>query len=268
MKKLLFLITTLFLFSTFAQQALAVSPTPTTVISPTVSQTLNEKLNSQINQLKDKIASRVTELNLVDKRGIIGTVTDTSANQITLTDAAGNKRQIDVDEITKFSSASSKGTFGLSDLTNGTKISVLGLYNKQSKRILARFIKPSVDPLFLTGVISDIDTKNIRLNIVSDDQKKTNIDVVPATKILGYGKDLGLTKLIFLKLNAGDRIYVIGYPDKKDSTLIVADRIIIFPDLPKDPKISISVPTTPIITVVPTTQSSSVKKITPVPVVR
>ena len=74
---------------------------------------------------------------LVEKRGIIGTVTDSSDTQITVTDIAGNIRFVDVDELTKFYSSDSK-TFGISDIKNGMTIGVLGLYNKQSRRILAR----------------------------------------------------------------------------------------------------------------------------------
>ena len=250
--------------------AYAQTATPKQAVSPTPNQALNEKLNNQINQLKDKIASRVTELNLVEKRGIIGVVTEASTNKVTIADVEGNTRQIDIDEITKFSSASAKGSFGLSDLTKGTRISILGLYNKQSKRILARFIRTSVDPVFLTGGISETDSKNITLTMVSEDKKLTKIDIQPATKISSYSKDDGQTKILFGGLNIGDRIFVIGFPDKTDSEMIVANRVIVFSDLPKDPKISIVepsptvVPTTPLRRVTPAPAvTSSIKRLTP-----
>jgi len=104
----------------------AATPTPTT-----------ESLETQINDLKDKIASRVAELKLVEKKGIIGTVTDSSDTQITLSDLSTNIRFVDVDELTKFSSSLSK-SFGISDVEKGQTLGVLGLYNKQSRRILAR----------------------------------------------------------------------------------------------------------------------------------
>lgn len=254
--------------------AFAITPTSTPPLksaSPTVNETVTEKVSSEINQLKDKIASRVSELNLVEKRAIIGTVTEVSTNKISLTGIDGDIKQVDVDEITKFSSVSAKGTFGLSDLTKGTKVSVLGLYNKQTKRILARFIRTSVDPVFLTGGISELDSKNFTFSILSEDQKKTNIDVQTPTKILESLKDNVLLKKIgFSRLSVGDRIFLVGYPDKKDSTLIVADRIILLTDAAKNPSISITAPSP---TSIPTaairrvTQSpaitSTVKKPTP-----
>ena len=56
-------------------------------------------------QLITNIASRVAQLKLVEKRGIIGTVTNVTNTQITLSDIQNNTRFIDVDELTKFTSA-------------------------------------------------------------------------------------------------------------------------------------------------------------------
>ena len=78
MKKLLFLVTVLFFF-TNTSSAFAVSPTPAKLKTASTSankEGLDEKLNEQINNLKEKIASRVSELNLVERRGMIGVVTE------------------------------------------------------------------------------------------------------------------------------------------------------------------------------------------------
>lgn len=266
MKKLLSLIIIFIIFSTHAQYAYALTPAPTAKsdsISPTT-EAINEKLNTQINQLKDKIASRVSELNLVEKKGIIGTVTETATSKITLTDTAGNSKQVDIDEITKFSSSTVKGTFGLSDLTRGSKISVVGLYNKQSKRILARFISTSVNPIFLSGIISEIDSKNLTFTLVSEDQKKTKIDVESTTKILSYDKDQTASKILFAKISSGDRIILVGFPDKKNSEMILSDRIVVLTDAPKNPKISVTIPS-PTDTPVPSPTAAVIRRnITPI----
>src|SRR5690242_18593083 len=157
MKKLFLLLLSITTFFSIVPSAKAITPTPTQVAPSKAA--LDQKLNQQINELKEKIASRVSELNLVEKRGMIGIVTDVSGSKITIKDIQGNVRFVDVDEITKFSSASNK-SFGLSDITKDTSISILGLYNKQSKRILARFINTSVDPTFLSGSVTDVDSKN------------------------------------------------------------------------------------------------------------
>lgn len=250
MKKTLALITTLFLILS-AGQAYAQSPSPSAAAQD--KSAITDKLNQEINNLKEKIASRVSELNLVEKRGIIGTVTEVSGNQVTLSDLAGKTRFMDVDEITKFSSPNNKN-FGISDLTKGTRITALGLYNKQSKRLLARFINTTVDPVYVSGTISSVDTKNFQLMVISNDGKETKIDNQNTTKIFSYEKGGSFTKLGFSKLTVGERTFVIGYPDKRDKTMIVADRIIAIPSLPKNSNVVL--PEQPAISTLPTTPST------------
>lgn len=216
---------------------------PLTSVYAATTPTPDQKLNKQIDQLKDKIASRVSELNLVEKRGVIGIVVSSKSNQITLTDIAGNEQLVDVDEITKFSSATNKASFGISDMTKGTRISVLGLYNKESKRILARFIATESDPTRVSGTITALDTKNNTITVQTNDGKQSTIDVGIATKITSTSNGSPLTRYGFSKMTVGDRILSIGSPDKKDPTLIQADRIIDFLGAPKNPNISTTTPT-------------------------
>ena len=100
MKKILLIISILFFIINPAKTD-AATPTPTTAAYPTAKEALDKKLNEQINNLKEKIASRVSELNLVERRGMIGVISEVSGNKITLTDASGKTRFVDVDEITK-----------------------------------------------------------------------------------------------------------------------------------------------------------------------
>jgi len=255
MKKLL-IISTLFFLILAPAKVFAATPTPATNASPT-DEALDKKLTDQINNLKEKIASRVSELNLVERRGMIGVISEVSGNKINVTDILGKTRFIDVDEITKFSSVSAKESFGLSDLKKGTRISTLGLYNKQSKRILARFIATTTDPVFVSGAISDIDNINFFITIVTPDGKKIKLDIPTTTKTNSYDGE-ELVKSGFSKLGIGNRITAIGFPDKKDPTIIVANRIVTFPTLAKNPKIIISVPSpTEKVTPAATKKSSS-----------
>lgn len=241
MKKLSILFT-LILFVSINTQAVNAQIKTTTKAAPAASASadkagLEDKLNDQVNKLKDKIASRVSELNLVEKRGIIGTVTEISANKITVTDPDGNTRFIDVDEITKFTSGSTQGTLDISDIKKGSEIAAIGLYNKQSKRLLARFIQLTVDPFYVQGTIASVDKKNFQMTLATVDQKQILVDIVTTTKILSFDKDAGLTKAGFSSLQVGDRATVIGYHDKKDPTLLVASRIMDLAGLPRNPKI-------------------------------
>lgn len=231
MKKttILFIMLTLFLSAVLPVQAATVAPTSA------------PKLNNQINELKEKIASRVSELNLVEKRGMIGTIEEVKGNQITLLDIEGKKRFVDVDELTKFSSSTNGSTFGLSDLKKGLKISVIGVYNKQSRHLLARFIRTSIDPLVIPGTITALDAKNFIVTVSTDAQKTQKIDITTITKTYTYQGE-GLTKAGFSQLKVGERIIATGFTDKQDPSLLTASRVIVFPGLPKDPNVIIEQP--------------------------
>ena len=236
MTKKILLISALLLFLGVGKTN-AASATPTPTQAPTSAQ-----LNSQINTLKDKIASQVSKLNLVQKRGIIGTIQNVSNNQINLTDLAGNTRYVDVDEITKFSSQANS-SFGLSDLKKGMQVSVFGIYNKDSQRILARYINTVTVPTRYSGEIVAIDGTNYILTIMTNEQKSMKIEIDTTSTVTSYTTGGDLTKYGFSKLKVGDRVYGDAYPDKKDATLLIADRMIDFLDAPKDQSIQIVTPT-------------------------
>lgn len=230
----------------------ATTPTP----SATVSQS-----EEQINNLKERIASRVAQLNLVEKKGIIGTVSDVSETQLTIVDMKGNNRIVDVDELTKFSSPSAKSTFGISDITKGTTVGVIGLYNKDSRRLLARWIDVLQLPNFYSGGILTIDKDNFTFTIATVDNQSVAIDVENITKTSLFTKTGGLVKAGFSKLSVGERIIVVGFPSEKDKNLIIASRILLFPDLPVNPRITLINPTD-IAPVTPSTGSG--KTLTPI----
>lgn len=231
MKKLSTIIVTLLLLLVPVASAQTISPMPTK--KETQTSPADEKLIEQINNLKEKVASKVAELKLVEKRGLYITVTGVSGNKITGTDIAGTTRYVDVDELTKFSS--SAASFGISDIKEGTNVSIIGLYNKQSKRVLARFIKTEAAPLFINGVVSSINTANYTVTVVSEDQKKMLVDIETVTKTSQYTKEDDIAKLGFSKIQTGQRAYVTGYKDKNEAGRMTATRVLIMPELPTNP---------------------------------
>jgi hypothetical protein len=251
----------LFIFCYLVFSASAHAATPSTTPPPTA---IQDKLINQINDLKEKIASKVAQLKLVDKRSVIGTVVEKTNTQITINDMHDQTRFIDVDEITKFSGPDSTASFGISDVTPGTHISVLGLYNKESRRITARFIETVTPTHFISGTVLSLNKDAGTFKVIAEDGKTTTVDVENITKTSTYTKDGGLEKAGFSKLTAGARVTLSGYPDKKDKTMIIATRLIIFLDLPKNPKIII--PDGGVVDngASPVTSSGSGKKLTPI----
>ena len=237
-KSFVFLILISFIFLLDGTSYAAVSPTPS----------IDQKL-------LDEIASKTAQLNLVEKKGITGIVTDASDSQITLTDIKGDTRFIDVDELTKFSSPSSD-SFGISDITKGENLGVLGLYNKQSKRILAREIDDVTPfPKVIYGAISASDKTNFEITVVKESGEKIVAEVEDLTRTYSYSAGI-TSKSGFSKIIPPETVIIIGSPDKQDPNKIMASRIILFPDIQINPSINLSVQNSP--TIIPSTGSGRI----------
>ncbi len=213
---------------------------------------------AKIDKTIDLVASIAAKLDLVGKRGIIGVVTDVSNNKITLSDLNDNTRFVDVDEFTKFASPSAKEAFGISDIKKGSRLGILGLYNKQSRRILARFVDVVIIPRMVEGAVVEIDEEEFTIIIVSEDKTQTVVDVENITKTSSYDKKEGLLRSGFSKIKKGERIIVTGFPNINKSSLI-ASRIIHFSTIPKNPRIRLDLEKT-----TPAISTGSGKKLTPI----
>ncbi len=248
-KNILCVLTIIFALSASLSASWASDPTPTESLT-----------QQQINALTNRIASRVAALKLVEKRGIVGKVTDASSTQITLSDKDGNTRFIDIDEFTKFISDSK--SFGISDIQKGQKVGVLGLFNKESRRILARFIEVLQIPDYIHGAVSSIDSKSFNLAVATGNDNQINIEVETSTKIFSFDSEKSqLIKSGFSKITEGETIIIIGFPSKADPNTINASKIILFPSISKNPKIKIQTPTS---TPAPTPEKTT-KAPTPTP---
>lgn len=226
---LLIILLAIYIFAPSATLAASLS-TPTPIDSES---NKSDALNQQINDLKTRIASRVAQLKLVEKRGIIGRVTDISDTQITIADLKDNTRFIDVDELTRFSSPNVKGAFGISDITKETNIGILGLYNKDSRRILARFVNVLSLQRTIHGAVDLIDSKGYTITVLTKDNKKITFDVEKTTKTLSYSRDQGLNRSGFSKIKEDQRVIIISGAESKNKDSIVASKIILLPEIPK-----------------------------------
>ena len=233
MKKIFLILITSFLV--LPQGSFAQTKTPTKTAIPSNDEI--KKINEKVDQLKDKVASRVAQLKLVEKRGTLGIVESVSDTQITINDLNDKIRIIEVDEFTKFSSGSNN-SYGISDIKKGAKISALGLYNKESEKLLARFVNEVSIPLFLEGVISRKDENGFTITLSTEDGTNYKVDIERITKTFAYS-DGELQTSGFKKIKTLENALVLGFPDPKEKDRLTASRIITFPDLPKNPKVQI-----------------------------
>lgn len=205
-------------------QTTTVTPRPTSSASPAADE-------GQVERIKDIVASRVAELNLVEKKGVLGKVISATSTQITLEDVNKDRRIIEIDELTKFNDPDNDD-FGISDIDPGDTIGVIGLLNKAADRVLARFVNTvATIPEYFEGVVFEIDAKNFQVTAVDENGKKRIIDVVTSTKTSSYGDEDGLAKSGFSKIEKGQRIYAVGFTDSKIKEQLNATRVIHFLDL-------------------------------------
>jgi hypothetical protein len=204
------------------------------------------ELQDQVNELKERIASKVAELNLVEKRAILGTVTDSSGTQVTLRTISGETRFIDVDELTKFSSSSSD-SFGISDIEENMTIGVIGLFNKESRRTQARLIyEEQKPPTIIFGAVYSVDDKEFTVTVAKENGAKNIVEVETVTKTSLF-EDGELVKSGFSKISEGQTIIVTGVIDVSDKNKIVASRVFLFPEINVNSKINLdkNIPTIP-----------------------
>lgn len=227
MRKFTFIIIFAILFFIFNISVYAATPTP------------EDSFQEIRDQLITNIASRVAQLKLVEKRGIIGKVTDVTNTQIVVTDLQNNTRFVDVDELTKFSNPAFKGAYGISDIAKDTTIGVLGLYNKESRRILARFVNALTTPFIIHGGVAAIDSENFSLSITTEESKQMTVDIENITRTFSYTPEAGYIRSGFSKIKVNYNIIVIGALDIKDANRMTATRIIFFPQIPISPKVNL-----------------------------
>lgn len=183
-----------------------------------------------IEKIKDMVADKVSKLNIIEKRGFIGTVQDVSNTQITVQDIHGKKRFIDIDELTKFQeSIGSSKTFGISDIEKGDELSFVGQYNKDTERLLARFVTYTTSiPEYISGTVTNIDTKNFTITVTTSKNEKYTIDIERSTNTRSYEAEEGLQKSGFSQIKEGEKVLVVGFPDEEEDKRYAASRVLHF----------------------------------------
>ncbi len=210
-------------------QSTKASPTPSAKPSNPVPE--NDEELEKVQKIKDIVASKVAELNLVEKRGIVATITEVSGMKITVKDIKENIRQVDVDELTKFDISDDDA--GISDLKKGSTYSFVGIFNKETQRLLARSVNTiNTIPFYFEGAIQSVDEDEFQIVIVNAKGEKKTVDIQSSTKTSLADIDGNLVKSGFSKLEENARVLAIGFLGKTDKNMLSAIRIIHFEDVP------------------------------------
>ena len=185
---------------------------------------------AKIKELKDKLASRVAELNLQTKKMIQGEIKTLSDQKIILTN---NNIEINVNldddtTLTQQTGDGKKKTIKVDSMKSGQNIFTWGSFNSGTNVMTASNITVVDMPAIIIGRIKSIDSKNYQL-IVTEGNKDILVDHNFSTKDLILNKDYNTAKGGFSKFAEKQLVYVFGYntTDKNDKPMLSAQRIII-----------------------------------------
>lgn len=228
---------------------------------------------SKIDEIKEKIASTVAQLNLVSKKAFIGEITKLEKNQLTI-ERRGEAKIVEVDELTAYTenAKAKKQEIAFEDLDVGDTIVAIGLYNKDSRRLLARFVLIKDIPLALSGAVREVDIKGGTI-AVEDKRtgKKFIVDIETTTKTNNYTPQSGITKSGLSKIEIGQRAHVYGLPDSDEGDRMTALRVLLLPEkiaeISKPPEEEVPTTTKEETTPVPTKKPTATPKpkATPIP---
>lgn len=241
MKKIFFALMFSFFLTIFLNDiVLAQNSTEST--SSATAAPLDESEMKNVKKIIDLVASSSAEQKLTERVGVIGTVAEKTNTTINLKTLNEENKIIDIDEITKFNNPDSK-SFGISDIKNGDVLGVIGVLNKISNHILARFVDKLVSlPSYFEGVITEIDRKNFQYIATDENGNKVRLDIQTSSKISSFTKEDGQVKSGFSKAETGQRVYASGYKDAKINNQLQVSRIILFPNLPLSSKLKAYAP--------------------------
>ncbi len=175
-------------------------------ISPTVS--IEDK---NIKNLKEKIATKVAELREKNNKAVSGFVTAISGLTIKIKDENDVEYDIKLDDaLTKYSQiiGTQKKEIKLSDIKKETFVIVTGVAN--DKIINANIVY--VDEMFLvkSGKITQVDSVNFSLKVLSSDKDSYMLDVETTTKQQMINvKTLEAERVGFSKIKEGDTIHFV-----------------------------------------------------------
>lgn len=225
MKKIIILISLILNLNSISP-ALAASPSPLPKSSPTPSMNPTQE---KAKELKEKVASKIAELKILQKRAFLGTIKSLTDKGFVLT-AQNKDIAVETDSSTTLTSLSKsvRKSIKLTDLAKGQKILVWGQYNKDQEILTAKTIFVRVFSLNLTGTVKSVEKNSLTILEKSEDKEYT-IDISQA-KIRSLKKDKTLGKIESNDIAEGDNVHIYVTPKTEgDKTTYTALRVLVLP---------------------------------------
>ena len=189
--------------------------------------------SGEIEQFKEKLASKVAELQKKDERAMPGFITEIKGKQIKLKTKDNETYTVEVDDVlTKFYSLETgvKKEIEFKNLTKEDYIIIAGPIS--GKIITANNIYRDTSYSLSSGVVNEVNQSEYFLKALSFENEEITIDVESATKrLVVNAKNLGFETIGFSKIKSGDIVHSIfkKSADSKKDTRFSATKFIVIP---------------------------------------
>lgn len=234
MKKILVTFLFAVLFIALGQRVIGQTTTVEPTVATTPAATPTDADQKEIDAIKEKVATKVAELREKNNKAVGGTITKISDNLLTIKTTNDVEYIVKLDEsLTKVYQVSTgqKKEMKPSDLKKDMYIIATGPIN--DKTIDANFIYQ--DDLFqvYNGKISEVNTDDFYIKVVSTDKDTYTLDVESFTKMnLLNIKTLQPEKIGFTKLKEGDTVHFVikqSTESKDEKNRYPAQKILVIP---------------------------------------
>lgn len=214
------------LLLSFGTVAHAVTATPTSTLSATPTAVVSDK-TKQLEDLKDRLATKVAELQQSQRMAIYGTVSSVTATTFTV-DAKTKNYKIELaDDLKIYQILKGKRTaLTADDLSKNDIVTVFGLYDSTLDLLKAKIVFiQNTDPIQISGTITAVSKSDYTITINTKEQKTYIIDFETTTKTAVFN---GTTseKGGFSRFGVGDVIHVTGSAVPKKDARVSASRIL------------------------------------------
>ena len=200
---------------------------PLAATTPTATGAADTK-QKQIEDLKERLATKVAQLQSLSRRAVAGVVKTISLSSLTVETATKDMKIELTDDIKVIQYLKGNRTrLTFENLDRGDNVVVFGEYDSTLDLLRAKviFIQAQL-PVFVSGTVAEIDKDKFTLTVATADGKDTIVDIEKYTKTQMWDKGGGTSRGGFSKIQLDDTIHVVATPVPKKENRVSAQRIL------------------------------------------
>jgi hypothetical protein len=182
----------------------------------------------QIEDLKERLATKVAQLQQIQREAIFGIVKTTSLTSLTVETKIKDLKIDLTDDIKVYQYLKSKRTtLTTDDVSRNDVVTIFGDYDSTLDLMKAKiiFIQNPL-PVRISGIVSQVDKNDYTISINDPNKRAYLIDFETYSRTFDYSKSSGIVKSGFSKIINGNFISVLGSINPKDEFRLSAQRIL------------------------------------------